>query len=106
MACKLIPKICEICQKPFGAIRETQKCCCKECRLIYIAQKAKERHKGRYQKKEQICWRCKNATGKCSWSAFGKPVCGWVATPCIIKSDGERDINTYSIISCPQFIEE
>ena len=105
MGYRLIPKTCEICQKHFGAIRKTQRFCCKKCRMEHISQKAKERHKGRYQKKEQICWRCKNATGKCSWSAFGKPVKGWEATPYVVKSDNERPINTYSITSCPQFAE-
>lgn len=30
-------------------------------------------------KKDQLCWECKNACGGCEWSANLEPVPGWTA---------------------------
>ncbi len=51
---------------------------------------------------EQLCWKCKKATGGCSWSAFFVPVENWVATPTVIIDD-EGEIRSYKITACPLF---
>ncbi|MBE7092744.1 MAG: hypothetical protein E7365_06160 [Clostridiales bacterium] len=54
---------------------------------------------------EQLCWNCKKATGKCSWSALGKAVKGWDATPTKIKNSTTpfTEIDSYEIRACPLF---
>lgn len=53
-----------------------------------------------------LCWSCKNACGKCSWSKKFKKVKGWVAEKTIIKGDPnglEPEIKSYLVISCPKY---
>ena len=51
-----------------------------------------------------LCWHCKNACGKCSWSdGTFTPVDGWEATPTKLNIDGERTIKSYCVNECPQF---
>ena len=62
-----------------------------------------------------LCWRCvrsvPGAGGKkgCSWSREFVPVNGWTAEPkeiCDSKPGCKRVIVSYSVILCPEFIEE
>lgn len=48
------------------------------------------------------CWTCQNATGGCTWSMFGEPVKGWIATPEHISANGEF-ADTYHIHNCPEY---
>ena len=52
-----------------------------------------------------ICWSCKNACGKCSWSSNFTPIDGWVAKPTKIKTDYATDgsIISYIVLDCPQY---
>lgn len=59
----------------------------------------------------QICWRCKNATGGCSWSKNLTPVKDWIAEPRIIRNYDNilrtyEEIHTYKIKYCPMFDQE
>jgi hypothetical protein len=55
-----------------------------------------------------ICFKCKNACGGCSWSEIDpntkhprfKPVKGWTA-----KKTKSGDLATYKITACPKFEE-
>ena len=58
------------------------------------------------KRKGTLCWYCKNAIGKCSWSQEGIPVKGWGAEPTIIKCDNGTIISSYCVKSCPLFIQE
>lgn len=50
---------------------------------------------------DQLCWRCKNACGNCSWSRDFKPVLGWTA----VETFKDGNI-TYSVTKCPAFKPE
>ena len=89
-------KVCVVCGKRFYSKSTLVNHCSKTCQEI-----AKEE---RRNKREQLCCRCQNACGGCSWSRKFVPVDGWVANPTIIK-DSEGDITSYRIISCPEFVE-
>lgn len=60
--------------------------------------------------KANICFYCKKAVGKCSWSAVNMDtlevryelVPGCVVKPSI-KMNGKTPVKTYHITSCPQF---
>ena len=63
-------------------------------------------------KSTQLCWNCKNACGKCSWSQNFTPVAGWGAQKTIINTEGtngtnkkhyHRTIESYDIKACPLF---
>ena len=56
--------------------------------------------------KTQLCWKCKRAYGQCSWSSAFKPVDGWVAVETMISNSANHKVKTYSILECPQFLEE
>ena len=59
-----------------------------------------------YEKTQQICETCSNACGKCKWSAFGKPVDGWVAVPTIIHISNQgvgSYVDSYRILRCPEY---
>lgn len=58
--------------------------------------------------KETICWNCQKATGKCSWSAEGKKIKGWKATPTKIKSATAHhiDIDSFIVHKCPLFLKD
>ena len=55
--------------------------------------------------KEQLCWACRNACGNCNWSAYLKPVNGWIAKK-INKQDSGVPVETYHIEKCPQYIPD
>lgn len=73
---KIVPKNCEFCGKKFGAVKVSQKYCGKRCRLNAANYRCPKRLKPK-RKYGQICWYCKKACGKCSWSRELKPVEGW-----------------------------
>jgi len=50
----------------------------------------------------QLCWDCKNANGKCSWSRCFKPIEGWKA---VYVPDRPQNPATYCITGCPEFAE-
>ena len=54
--------------------------------------------------KDQPCWTCSKACGKCSWSRSFTPIKGWTAEPVMVK-DKEGDIRSYRIRKCPEFIK-
>ena len=58
------------------------------------------------QTRPQLCWKCKKACGKCSWSRSFVPVAGWTAKETKIHNNQTNIISTYLIIDCPQFDEE
>lgn len=66
-----------------------------------------------FQKKDSLCWDCKNACGKCSWSAADpatgellfQPVPGWTAEE-VQRTENTYSSNvvvTYRVIDCPLF---
>ena len=87
--------ICKVCGKVFEC-KHNKKYCSKECRSVGL--------KRINVKRGQLCWRCANACGGCSWSKDFTPVEGWEATPHLIK-DKRGGISSYKIRKCPQFIE-
>ena len=88
-------KSCEVCGKVIYVRSNWRKYCSKKCRLEAIQEKR--------EREGQLCWRCKNACGNCSWSRNFEPVEGWKASPYIVK-DSMGDIHTYEIVECPQFV--
>lgn len=58
-------------------------------------------------KKLQLCWDCEKATGGCSWSEKDKaePIPGWDAEPDVMNSDTDREVQTFRIYYCPQFVQ-
>lgn len=59
-------------------------------------------------KKEQLCWSCKNACGGCEWSARLEPVPGWTAEKVprweyIGTKEKKRKVFSYKITECPKF---
>lgn len=95
-----VMRICEWeeCGRVFFSKDKRRKYCCKICKSKGMEKKRNE--------KGQICWRCKNATGGCSWSRFLQPVDGWTAIPTTIKNTAEGDTyNSFKILYCPLFDE-
>ena len=88
--------MCKVCGKYFFTKSTSKEFCSDECR--------KEEAQRRKDEDSQLCWRCKNACGGCSWSRCFQPVEGWDATSTIVK-DSEGDIHSYEIHKCPEFIE-
>lgn len=56
----------------------------------------------------QLCWTCLKACGGCSWSSRFEPVPGWTAVAVAMRyRDGKnRDVQTYSITACPEYVED
>ena len=92
-----------------------KKTTCIECCKIMRAQKLLEKRLIAPRKnkvyKRTLCWSCKNAVGRCSWSEVDEskkdrpikyePVNGWVA----IKTE-RGDCNSYVVLSCPEFVPD
>lgn len=53
--------------------------------------------------KDQPCWTCSKACGKCDWSRDFNAIKGWDAIPVLVK-DREGDIRSYKIKKCPEYI--
>lgn len=60
---------------------------------------------GDHVKGQTICWNCRKATGRCSWSNYWEhsPVPGWVAEPTKLKINRGVYMDSYCVISCPEF---
>ena len=56
----------------------------------------------RRKPKNQLCWTCQNACGRCVWSKYGLPVPGWTATKNNIPENGEYSA-TYHIYAWPRY---
>ena len=88
--------MCKVCGKYFFTKSINKTFCSDECRQAEIQRKKDEN--------SQLCWCCKNACGRCSWSQSFVPVEGWDAELVVIK-DIEGDIDSYKIKKCPEFIK-
>jgi hypothetical protein len=49
-----------------------------------------------------LCWDCAKATGYCNWSAYLRPVKGWVAKEVWKEQTGQG----YLVINCPEFVRD
>ncbi len=49
--------------------------------------------------KDQLCFSCANACGKCSWSYNLVPVDGWTAKFSILPNE----VETFRVIKCPKY---
>ena len=88
-------KTCVICGKIFFTKSPLKMYCSKSCKRTASNMRQEEN--------SQLCWRCKNACGGCSWSKEFKPVAGWEAEQTIIR-DTLGDFQSYKIKECPEFI--
>ena len=93
-------RLCPICGKVLGYARK--KYCSNLCRIK--APKKPRKRVGR-KTKETLCWTCKNACGKCSWSKGFEPVDGWDAIPTKIKVSIETNeyTDSYFVKNCPLY---
>ena len=114
-------KICSKCgkEKPlrffWSAGYGKKKTTCIECCKIMRAQNLLKKRLIEPRKKkvynQTLCWSCKNAVGRCSWSEVDEskknrpikyePVNGWVA----VKTE-RGDYNSYVVLSCPEFVPD
>ena len=114
-------KICSKCgkEKPlrffWSAGYGKKKTICIKCCKIIQAQKMMEKRllepSEKKVYKQTLCWWCKNAVGRCSWSEVDEsqknrpikyePVSGWVA----VKTE-RGDYNSYVVLSCPEFVQD
>ena len=88
-------KFCNVCGKVFFTRSMSKAECSDDCKRKAIELRREE--------SGQLCWRCKNACGGCSWSRNKTPIKNWDAEPHIVK-DKEGDIRSYKIRKCPEFI--
>lgn len=60
-----------------------------------------------HQKKNTLCWSCKNCEGGCSWLREFKPVEGWEALHDVKKNDaaGRGDLESYLVLLCPEYVK-
>ena len=53
-----------------------------------------------------ICWNCKKACGRCSWSRDFTPIEGWEAIPTKRRESWNgytRIAESYDVYNCPEF---
>lgn len=58
---------------------------------------------------DTLCWDCRNALKRCSWSRNFEPVEGWEAImfpPAPYVQGKCAHMPNYKVISCPEFIED
>ena len=89
-------KFCGVCGEVFFTRSESRTCCSDKCKRKVVEMRREEYG--------QLCWRCKNACGGCSWSRNKTPIKGWDAEPDIVK-DKEGYFHSYKIKNCPEFIK-
>ena len=92
---KKVKKDCEWCGRAFLTTNSRRKTCSKKCRIEATAYHC--------DTKGQMCWRCQNSTGRCSWSRELKPVDGWIAEPTKINNQNGDVYDSYKILFCPNF---
>lgn len=92
-------KTCKQCGKSFIAYSPRQRFCSESCRKT----SSHKKNKNVSQLSKQLCWSCAKCTGGCSWSKEFKPIEGWTAAH-IYRRDGGRDVETYDIFACPEFV--
>lgn len=68
--------------------------------------KTKNRKNNPDKPRFQLCETCKKANGGCAWSDNFKPVKGWTATPTKVCGCKCATVESYSIISCPEYEED
>lgn len=57
--------------------------------------------------KEQLCWSCKKATGRCSWSRNFTPVEGWDADAVRLNvSKKYENVGSFFVKGCPEYEPE
>lgn len=68
---------------------------------------SKERHESimKFSELGQLCWRCANACGGCSWSKSFEPVTGWTADPVSVFNHA-GEVDSYRIYDCPEFVPD
>ena len=60
----------------------------------------KDAKQNKFETKDQLCWECAKAVGKCSWTDKSfTPVPGWTATEVLRQNHPD----TYHITACPEF---
>lgn len=93
-------RTCRQCGKSFVAFSPRQNFCSKSCQKTNTHKKVENQT----QLSEQLCWNCAKCTGSCSWSKDFRPIEGWTATS-VYRRDGGRNVHTYNIIACPEFVK-
>lgn len=53
--------------------------------------------------KNQLCWTCTNACGRCSWSKDLTPVVGWTAKEVPWVDPEIVGETTYQVFACPEY---
>lgn len=56
-----------------------------------------------FETRKTLCWDCKNACGRCSWSREFKPVDGWEAVPSKVYQHENCYADSYIVQKCPMF---
>ena len=63
-----------------------------------------------YRKCGSLCWDCKKAVGRCSWSRRFEEVDGWTAirrdVQCGRRDDKPIYERSYFVIDCPEFVAD
>lgn len=55
----------------------------------------------------QPCWSCRKYAGECSWSRkYPEPVEGWEATPTTKYQGTAREITSFAIHYCPEYVSD
>ena len=103
---------CECCGKEFVRIWTAQKYCTTKCREKHYYSLEKEHRQRQAERKRKhieysnstLCWKCKNATGGCSWSRDFVPVKGWDAKRTRIRLEkGTKYTESFIVKKCPEF---
>ena len=89
-------RICKHCGKIFYSKSKNARYCSKDCSYL--------ENKERWMEPEQLCWTCKKACKKCSWSKDFIPIKGWDAKVILVK-DREGSFYSYQIKGCPEYIK-
>lgn len=99
---------CVYCGKEFVRTQKGQVACSYECRVEWYKRLNRKSYTKKQRDEEKyntgtLCWKCKKATGFCSWSDNFTPVDGWTAIPTLIKNAHSNYMKSYKVIECPEF---
>ena len=77
----------------------------KKTKYKYETYLAFKPNRGYKDGKEQLCWYCEKACGRCSWSRSFTPIEGWEAEPTTVRNrdTAQRTTATYYIKACPEY---